>query len=104
MRGVYGVSQISIHTFFKLNIPLPLFLEAKFPVPLPIHPIKNCCFQQLYIQSILRFFNSCANYNAQMIKFRAENFAAFGNIPTPTLEHILHGDQNMNTESNDKCE
>ena len=41
-------------------------------------------------------------YNAQRIKFRAEIHAVFGNIPTPTLEHILHGDQNMKTELNEK--
>ena len=57
---------------------------------------------QLKLNPLCTFFNSCANYNAQRIKFRAEIHAVLGNIPTPTLEHILHGDQNMNTDSNEK--
>ena len=60
------------------------------------------CSCEVEIESIMHFFNSCANYDAERIKFRTEIHAVFGNIPTPTLEHILHGDQNMNTDSNEK--
>ena len=60
------------------------------------------CSCEVEIESLMHFFNSCTNYNAERTKFRAEIHAVFGNIPTPTLEHILHGDQNMNTDSNEK--
>ena len=58
------------------------------------------CSCEVEIESLVHL--SCTNYNAQRLKFRAELHAVFGNIPTPTLEHIIHGDQNMNTESNEK--
>ena len=53
------------------------------------------------IESLLHFFE-VYKLQAQRIKFHAELHAAFGNIPTPTLENILHGDQYMNTETNER--
>ena len=85
------LSQMRVH-FCDLNSHLFDKLCVESPM----------CSCEVEIESLMRFFNSCANYNTQRIKFRAEIHAVFANIPTPTLEHILQGDQNMNTESNEK--
>ena len=85
------LSQMRVH-FCDLNSHLFDKLCVESPM----------CSCEVDIESLMHFFNSCANYDAERIKFRTEIHAVFGNIPTPTLEHILHGDQNMNTDSNEK--